>query len=89
MSKAIVDFKYKDETHTIECLTTDKMEDLCKKLAEKLGKDVTTLDFLFMENPLKQELTYEELLKGQNEPPKKEGGAYSKLVGSVSKGLAV
>ena len=49
------------------------MEDLFKKLAEKLGKDVTTLDFLFMENPLKQELTYKELLKGQNEPQKKEG----------------
>ena len=89
MSKAIVDFKYKDEVHTIECLTTDKMEDLCKKLAEKLGKDVKDLDFLFMENPLKQELTYEELLNGKNEEPKKAGGAYSKLVGSVSKGLAV
>ena len=88
MSKAIVDFKYNGETHTIECLTTDKMEDLCKKLAEKLGKDINLLDFLFMENPLHQELTVEDLLNGKNEP-KKEGGAYSKLVGSVSKGLAV
>ena len=70
MTQAKVDFKYRETTYTIDCLTTDKMEDVCKKLSEKIGKDINVLDFLYLDDPLKKELTFEELLKSQKEEPK-------------------
>ena len=70
MAQAKVDFKYRGTTYTIDCLSTDKMEDVCKKLAEKIGKDLNLLDFLYLDDPLKRELTFEETSKIKKEEPK-------------------
>ena len=82
--KALVEFTYNGTLHTIECTMDEKMKDICARLAAKIGKDIKTVDFLYLEKPLDGELTFEQALN-----LKAKSGAYGRLVGNVAKGLDV
>ena len=81
--KAIVEFTYNGTVHSVECTMDEKMKDICARLAAKIGKDVKTVDFLYLEQPLDGELTFEQALNLSKKGP----AAYGKLVGNVAKGL--
>ena len=87
--KAQVDFTYNGTVHTIECTMDEKMKDICQRFAQKVGKDINVVDFLYLEQALNGDLTFEQCLNLQKQPEKKEPGAYGKLVGKVAKGLAI
>ena len=82
--KAIVEFTYNGTVHSVDCTMDEKMKDICARLAAKIGKDIKTVDFLFLEQPLDGELTFEQALGLKN---KSAPGAYGKLVGNVAMGL--
>ena len=82
--KAIVDFTYNGDIYSIECSLDDKMKDICEVFAKEVGKDLKTVDFLYLNEALNGDLTFEEALK-----LKKKKGAYGKLVGHVAKGLGL
>ncbi len=85
--KAQVDFTYNGTVHTIDCTMDEKMKDICQRFAQKVGKEVTVVDFLYLEKALNGDLTFEECLNLQKEPEKKETGAYGRLIGKVAQGL--
>ena len=66
-NKAFVDFDYKGEKHEIECTKDEKMSSICEKLANELGKDLKEFDFLYLEEALDQDLTFEQCLNKKNE----------------------
>ena len=43
------------------------MSSICEKLAKELGKDLKEFDFLYLEEALDQDLTFEQCLNKKNE----------------------
>ena len=71
----------------VQCKSNEKMKDICQRFAQKVGKEVNVVDFLYLEKALNGDLTFEECLNLQKEPEKKETGAYGKLINKVAQGL--
>ena len=61
MSKASVIFTFKDKETVIECLTTEKLINICKRYISKIKDDISRLYFMYNGNIINKESTYEEL----------------------------
>ena len=61
MSEANVVFALDEDNLTIQCSTEDKMKDICQKYSTKINKNINTLLFLYGENRVNFELSFEEL----------------------------
>ena len=60
MAKA--EFNYKGNITSISCLEGDKMEEICKKFANKAEIDINKIEFLYDENKLNLEKKYSEVI---------------------------
>ena len=58
MSKVI--FNFNGMKTVIQCNTTSKMEDICKKFISKIGKDINTINFLYNGEKIDFSLTFYE-----------------------------
>ena len=60
MDKAKITFSFEGTDLIVQCLTQDKMKDICLKYAHKIQKDMKTLIFLYGGNLVQFELSFKE-----------------------------
>ena len=58
MSKAKAIFTFDGAKLTIQCKTNDKMRDICQNFSTKVNKDMNSLLFLYGENLVNLELSF-------------------------------
>ena len=61
MSEVKVKFILNGISSFIQCTINNKMEEICEKYANKVGKDIKDLIFLYGGNQLKLDLTFNEV----------------------------
>ena len=61
MSKAIVVFSFEGIFIQIQCITEDKMKDICQKFANKIKKSINSYVFLYGGNQLNFQLCFKDL----------------------------
>ena len=60
MAEAKVTFSFEGADIWVQCLTTDKMKDICQKYANKIKKDMKTFIFLYGGNLVQFDLNFKE-----------------------------
>ena len=60
MSGASVAFTFEGIKAKIQCSTNDLMKDICQKYANKIGRNVNSLIFLYGGNNLNFQLSFKE-----------------------------
>ena len=61
MSKAIVVFSFEGIFIQIQCITEDKMKDICQKFANKIKKNINSYVFLYGGKQLNFQLCFKDL----------------------------
>ena len=62
MSNASVIFSFEGKDILIQCSKEDKMKDICQKFANKIGKNINSLIFLYGGNQLDFQLCFKDLI---------------------------
>ena len=62
-----VEFNFNQTKIVIQCLNTDKMNDICSKFAQKTGKDINQLFFICDGVIIDLESSFEEYANNKNE----------------------
>ena len=57
---AEVEFTYKGISISIQCIMNEKMIEICKKYAIKIGKDINNIFFIYNGKQIKEELSFKE-----------------------------
>ena len=60
MSEASILFTLDGVNLTLQCNTEDKMKDICKSYSTKINKDMNSLLFLYEENKVNFDLSFNE-----------------------------
>ena len=60
MTQAKVIFNFEGIDVTIQCLTNEKMKDICQRYSNKIGKSINELIFLYGGNQLNYNINYNE-----------------------------
>ena len=60
MSNAIVTFTFEGINIKIQCSTDDLMKDICQKYANKIGRNINSLVFLYGGSNLNFQLSFKE-----------------------------
>ena len=60
MTQAKVIFNFEGIDVTIQCLTNEKMKDICQRYSNKIGKSINELIFLYGGNQLNYNINFKE-----------------------------
>ena len=60
MTQAKVIFNFEGIDVTIQCLTNEKMKDICQRYLNKIGKSINELIFLYGGNQLNYNINFKE-----------------------------